>query len=164
MTVDGVAGVRFACWAPNARRVSVVGDFNGWDARRYPMRKRIEAGVWELFIPRLQAGALYKYDILGPHGPLPQKADPVALQAEPPPRTASVVADPHFRDWGDAEWMERRGQRQSPHAPISIYEVHAGSWRRRQSGHAPLSWRELGDQLIPYVVRQGFSHIELLPI
>ena len=164
MTVDGVAGVRFACWAPNARRVSIVGDFNGWDARRYPMRKRVEAGLWELFIPRLQPGALYKYDILGPHGPLPQKADPVALQAERPPRTASVVADPQPFTWSDADWMEHRAQRQSPNAPISVYEVHAGSWRRRQPGNAQLSWHELADQLIPYVAEQGFTHIELLPI
>jgi len=162
MRVNGVDGVRFACWAPNARRVSVIGDFNGWDARRHPMRKRIEAGVWELFIPRLASGALYKYDILGPHGPLPQKADPVALQAEPPPRTASVVAPRKLHDWQDAEWMERRAQRQSPQAPISIYEVHAASWRR-SGGQSP-SWHELAEQLVPYVAEQGFSHIELLPV
>ncbi|MBV8063572.1 MAG: 1,4-alpha-glucan branching protein GlgB, partial [Nevskia sp.] len=161
-SVDGVAGVRFACWAPNARRVSVVGDFNGWDARRHPMRRRVEAGVWELFMPRLGPGALYKYDILGPRGPLPQKADPVALQAEPPPRTGSVVAESRLYDWDDAGWMERRAQRQSPQAPISIYEVHAGSWRR--SGARPPSWSELAEQLIPYVAEQGFSHIELLPV
>jgi 1,4-alpha-glucan branching enzyme len=161
--IDGVDGVRFAVWAPNARRVAVVGDFNGWDPRRHPMRKRVEAGLWELFIPRLAPGALYKYDLLGPHGPLPQKADPVALQAEPPPRTASVVAAPQPFDWHDGEWMERRAQRQSPHAPISVYEVHAGSWRRGEH-NAVLSWRELGERLVPYVVEQGFTHIELLPI
>jgi 1,4-alpha-glucan branching enzyme len=163
MAVDGVDGVRFAVWAPNARRVSVVGDFNGWDARRHPMRKRLEAGVWELFIPRLAPGALYKYDILGPHGPLPQKADPVALQAECPPRTASVVAEPRPFDWHDVEWMERRAQRQSPHAPISVYEVHPGSWQRGEHGRL-LSWGELGERLVPYVAAQGFTHVELLPI
>ena len=161
--IDGVDGVRFAVWAPNARRVSVVGDFNGWDARRHPMRKRVEAGVWELFVPRLPAGTLYKYDILGPHGPLPQKADPVALQAEPPPRTASVVSDPRPFEWHDADWLRHRAERQSPHAPISVYEVHAGSWRKRADGR-PLDWNELADQLIPYAAEQGFTHIELLPI
>ena len=164
MRVDGVAGLRFACWAPNARRVSVVGDFNGWDARRHPMRKRIEAGVWELFIPRLEKGTLYKYDILGPHGPLPQKADPVALQVEPPPRTASVAADPTPYAWTDDGWIARRAQRQSPNSPISVYEVHVGSWRRKQPGNRPLNWDELGAELIPYVAAQGFTHIELLPV
>jgi len=165
MSIGGIRGVRFACWAPNARRVSVVGGFNNWDARRHPMRKRVEGGVWELFIPRLDPGTLYKYDILGPHGPLPQKADPVALQSERPPRTASVVADPAPFQWNDAAWMERRPGAQSPHAPISIYEVHAGSWRRGgEHNMRMLSWDELADQLIPYVVEQGFTHLELLPI
>jgi len=165
MTIAGVRGVRFACWAPNARRVSVVGGFNNWDAHRHPMRKRVEGGVWELFIPRLNPGALYKYDILGSHGPLPQKADPVALQSERPPRTASVVADPAPLQWHDAAWMERRPGAQSPQAPISIYEVHAGSWRRGgEYDKRMLSWDELAEQLIPYVVEQGFTHLELLPI
>jgi len=165
MTVDGVRGVRFACWAPNARRVSVVGGFNNWDARRHPMRKRLESGVWEVFIPRLDPGALYKYDILGPYGSVPQKADPVALQSERPPRTASIVADPTPFQWNDAAWLKRRPGLQSTQAPISIYEVHAGSWRRGgEHGHRMLSWEELADQLIPYVVEQGFTHLELLPI
>ncbi len=165
MTIDGVHGVRFACWAPNARRVSVVGGFNNWDARRHPMRKRLEGGIWELFIPRLGPGALYKYDILGPHGPVPQKADPVALQSERPPRTASIVADPAPFQWNDALWLKRRPGLQSVQAPISIYEVHAGSWRRGgEHGNRMLSWEELAEQLIPYVVEQGFTHLELLPI
>jgi 1,4-alpha-glucan branching enzyme len=107
MSIDGMPGVRFAVWAPNAQRVSVVGDFNGWDGRRHPMRKRVEAGVWELFIPRLPVGTIYKYEILGPHGMLPLKADPVALQAEAPPRTASVVTDPTPFTWSDEPGSRR---------------------------------------------------------
>ncbi len=128
--VDGVPGVRFAVWAPNARRVSAVGSFNGWDGRRHPMRLRHEAGVWELFIPRVPVGALYKYEILGPYGVLPLKADPVAWQTEVPPATASVVPSPAEWRWTDAAWMRQRaeGRIQAPDRPISTYEVHAASW------------------------------------
>jgi 1,4-alpha-glucan branching enzyme len=165
MNIDGVDGVRFAVWAPNARRVSVVGDFNSWDGHRHPMRLRIEAGIWELFIPHLMPGTVYKYEILGPHGVLPLKSDPVALQVEPPPHTASIVAKPLSFEWTDSEWMEHRRKRQSPHAPLSIYEVHAGSWKRADGDPSrPLQWDELASQLIPYVVDMGFTHIELLPI
>ena len=163
---EGVAGVRFAVWAPNAKRVSVVGDFNTWDGRRHPMRWRGEAGVWELFIPRLQAGERYKFEIVGPDGnTLPQKADPLARQTEPPPATASIVAAPLDHDWGDADWMAGRGKRQAPTAPISIYEVHAGSWLRPDGDIAgTLDWSGLAERLIPYVAALGFTHIELLPI
>jgi 1,4-alpha-glucan branching enzyme len=170
MDIGGVAGVRFAVWAPNARRVSVVGDFNGWDGRRHAMRKRVEAGVWELFIPRLPPGSLYKYEILGPQGLLPLKADPVALAAEAPPRTASVVAGPAPFQWSDARWLEQRaGNEALTHAPLSIYEVHVGSWRRAPAplepgGTRALDWDELAGQLIPYVSALGFTHVELLPI
>lgn len=165
MSIDGVPGVRFAVWAPNARRVSVVGDFNGWDGRRHVMRSRRPSGVWELFVPRLGPGTVYKYEILGPHGVLPLKADPVALQSEAPPRTASIVADPRPFEWTDGAWMAGRRERQSLRAPLSVYEVHAGSWRRRwDPGHPSFSWDELAEQLIPYVVDLGFTHIELLPI
>ena len=158
-------GVRFAVWAPNARRVSVVGDFNGWDGRRHPMRMRVEAGVWELFIPRLAPGTLYKYEILGPAGLLPLKADPMALQIEAPPRTASLVADPTPLHWSDARWIQARAAGgQHLGAPLSIYEVHAGSWRLTADGSRPLNWDELGDQLISHVAQLGFTHIELLPI
>ncbi|WP_447592048.1 1,4-alpha-glucan branching protein GlgB [Aquipseudomonas campi] len=163
---EGIDGVRFAVWAPNARRVSVVGHFNGWDGRRHPMRQRIPSGVWELFIPRLAAGEVYKYEILGRHGLLPLKADPLALATELPPATGSVVSEPLDFDWHDSEWMDSRGERQGHDRPLSIYEVHVGSWRHagEDDSSRPLSWHELSEQLIPYVLDMGFSHIELLPI
>ncbi|SJZ62762.1 1,4-alpha-glucan branching enzyme [Lysobacter spongiicola DSM 21749] len=163
-TVDGVEGVRFAVWAPNARRVSVVGDFNAWDGRRHPMRLRQSAGVWELFLPGLGAGARYKYEILGPDGThLPLKADPVARATECPPATASIVAAPEAFEWTDGDWMDRRQARQSPDAPVSIYELHAGSWMRDEDGE-PLDWDALAERLVPYVAGMGFTHVELLPV
>ena len=126
-TVDGVQGVRFAVWAPNARRVSVVGDFNIWDGRRHPMRLRHPSGVWEIFIPRLQPGAAYKYEILGAHGILPLKADPMALATQLPPDTASKVAPPLQVDWQDHGWMQARADKHKTTAPLSIYELHVGS-------------------------------------
>jgi 1,4-alpha-glucan branching enzyme len=160
MEVDGVAGVRFAVWAPNARRVSVVGDFNSWDGRRHPMRHRVEAGIWELFIPRLTPGAVYKYELLGPQwNLLPLKSDPFAWQVEIPPATASVVADiaaiPKPKPWNRP--VPQDGQ------PVSVYEVHASSWARGD-GDTALGWEELGDKLIPYAVEMGFTHLEFLPI
>jgi 1,4-alpha-glucan branching enzyme len=157
-TIDGIAGVRFAVWAPNATRVSVVGDFNVWDGRRHPMRLRGEAGVWELFIPRLTEGARYKYELLDAAGrALPLKADPVAQQAEPAPATASVVPDPRPPVWSARALPARTD------GPMSIYEVHAGSWARGD-GDRILQWDEIGDRLIPYVQDMGFTHIELLPV
>ncbi|MCR0983044.1 1,4-alpha-glucan branching protein GlgB [Roseomonas populi] len=164
VTVDGVPGVRFAVWAPNAQRVSVVGDFNSWDGRRHPMRLRGATGVWEIFLPRLGPGERYKYEIRGAYGGvLPLKADPVAAQGELAPATGSVVSDPTPFTWGDAEWMERREAQQAPNAPISIYEVHPTSWWRAEDGHAP-DWDGLAARLIPYVKGMGFTHVELLPI
>ena len=165
MAIDGVPGVRFAVWAPNARRVAVVGDFNSWDARRHPMRVRYPAGVWELFVPRIAPGSRYKYDIIGPGGArVPQKADPVARQTEPPPATASVVAAPDRFRWHDEAWMASRAERHAPHAPISIYEVHLGSWiRHHERGHEQ-AWDEAIDRLVPYVADMGFTHVEFLPI
>jgi 1,4-alpha-glucan branching enzyme len=168
MTVDGVAGVRFAVWAPNARRVSVVGDFNGWDGRRHPMRLRHPSGVWELFVPRLCAGEAYKYEILGAEGILPLKADPVALATQLPPDTASKVASRLQIAWQDQDWMQRRGERQSVTAPLSIYELHVGSWQCETDELGEVArqyrWGELAERLIPYVQQLGFTHIELLPI
>jgi 1,4-alpha-glucan branching enzyme len=163
MTLDGVRGVRFAVWAPNARRVSVVGAFNRWDGRRLPMRLRFGAGVWELFIPRLPLGTLYKYEIVAADGGvLPLKADPVAWAAEAPPATASVVTDTTPRRWTDEDWMAGRAARQGADAPISVYEVHAMSWLHPDG--RPASWDALSERLIPYLVRMGFTHVELLPI
>jgi len=158
---DGVRGVRFAVWAPNARRVSVVGDFNAWDGRRHPMRHRRECGVWELFIPRLTAGTLYKYELLGPAGEtLPLKADPLAWAFEAPPATASIVADPHPLHWTDDAWLARRAAAQALDAPVAIYEVHAPSWMPE----AAATWDALAERLVPYVQRMGFTHIEFLPV
>jgi 1,4-alpha-glucan branching enzyme len=163
---DGVEGVAFAVWAPNARRVSVVGDFNAWDGRRMPMRRHPGGGFWELFVPGLRPGHLYKYELLGPDGRLlPLKADPHAEQAEHPPGTASVIAAPSRHAWRDAAWMAGRGRRQDCAAPISVYEVHLGSWRRNlAAGGRYLSYRELAAQLVPYVADLGFSHVEILPV
>lgn len=159
---EGVPGVSFAVWAPNARRVSVVGDFNSWDGRRHPMRLRYPAGVWELFIPRLTAGERYKYEILGAHGLLPHKADPLAQASEAPPATASRVPRGETYAWQDAQWMEERAQRHRPEAPLSIYELHVSSWQW-QDERTP-NWDELAERLIPYVQSLGFTHIELMPI
>ena len=161
---DSIAGVRFAVWAPNASRVSVVGDFNSWDGRRYPMRKRPEAGLWEIFIPRLGPGELYKYELLDANGHLlPQKADPLALQTELPPGTASRIVHPLPHAWEDADWMESRGIRQDAVSAMSIYEVHAASWWRDAEGRSP-DWDGLADRLVPYVTDLGFTHIEFMPI
>jgi 1,4-alpha-glucan branching enzyme len=162
--IDGVSGTRFAVWAPNARRVSVVGDFNFWDGRRNPMRMRHGPGVWEIFIPRVGAGAVYKYEIMGPGGDvLPLKADPVAQATELPPRTGSVVPQPSTHVWTDDDWMQRRAALQREDAPISVYEMHAMSWlpHAEQGG---FTWEDLGDRLIPYVQTMGFTHIEFMPI
>lgn len=164
VTVDGVNGVRFAVWAPNARRVSVIGTFNSWDGRRHVMRRRGGSGIWELFIPRLGNGELYKYEIVDRHGHvLPQKADPVARTAEPQPGTASVVPRPPSHVWRDGEWMSSRGTRQNEAAPITIYEIHASSWTRGPNG-TTLDWRGLADRLVPYVKEMGFTHVELMPV
>jgi len=166
MEIDGVAGVRFAVWAPNARRVSVVGDFNAWDGRRHPMRLRPQAGVWELFVPRLTHGERYKFELLDGNGNLlPQKADPVARASEAAPSTASIVASSKPFRWTDGEWMRRQRADRSGEGAISIYEVHLGSWLRiSEEGNRPLDWVELSQRLIPYAQNLGFTHVELLPI
>ncbi len=163
-TVDGVDGVAFAVWAPNASRVSVVGDFNQWDGRRHPMRKRIEAGVWELFVPGVTRGMIYKFELLAADGRLlPLKADPFGFYHELPPATGSRVHGLPHHEWADGDWMAGRQARQALDAPVSVYEVHLGSWRRKE-GDQPLSYDELGDQLISYVRDMGFTHIECLPV
>jgi 1,4-alpha-glucan branching enzyme len=161
-SIEGVQGVVFSVWAPNARQASVIGDFNSWDGRRHPMRLRHEAGVWELFIPRLEPGARYKFEIVAADGSRLQKADPLARATELPPATASIVAAPLDHRWSDDVWMAARRDRQSAEAPISIYEVHAASWVRLD-GQAP-DWDGLASRLVPYALDMGFTHVELLPI
>ena len=164
--VDGVSGTRFAVWAPNASRVSVVGDWNAWDGRVHAMRLRREAGVWEIFLPGVGPGARYKYELLGPSGDLlPLRADPFAFRSERRPANASVVAAPPAYEWNDEGWLRARAEKQRRDAPIQIYEVHLGSWRRvPEQGDRFLTYRELAEQLIPYVAELGFTHVELLPV
>jgi 1,4-alpha-glucan branching enzyme len=164
-THDGVDGVAFAVWAPNARRVSVVGDFNDWDGRRLVMRNRSAGGTWELFVPGLTPGAVYKYEIVGADGGIGLKADPHAGQSEKPPRTASIVIAESRYPWQDGAWLAGRGRANDREAPIAIYEVHLGSWRRNLADDGRyLSYRELAEQLVPYVADLGFTHIEVMPI
>ncbi len=159
-----VPGVHFAVWAPNAQRVSVVGDFDGWDGRRHVMRHRGGSGVWEIFIPELKPGTVYKFEITGPDGNLvPLKADPYAFTSEFRPKTASRVADPSPFRWSDGDYLRRRAEHDARRSPISIYEVHLGSWRKAADGGF-LTYDQLADQLIPYVTDLGFTHLELLPI
>jgi 1,4-alpha-glucan branching enzyme len=161
---EGADGVQFAVWAPNAVRVSVVGDFNQWDGRRHVMRLRRDTGIWEIFVPDVGPGVAYKFEIKGQGGTLlPLKADPFAFASEMRPKTASRVADPSPFIWHDEDYMRNRGMGDPRRKAISIYEVHLGSWRRHEDGSF-LSYDELADQLVPYVRDMGFTHIELLPI
>ncbi|MEX0853806.1 MAG: 1,4-alpha-glucan branching protein GlgB, partial [Bauldia sp.] len=161
---QGAAGVHFAVWAPAAQRVSVVGDFNGWDGRRHVMRHRRQSGMWEIFVADLGPGTTYKYEIVGADGRLaPLKADPFAFASELRPKTASVVAEGSPLVWTDAAWLAERGAREPRRDPISIYEVHLGSWKRAADGGF-LSWDQLAAELIPYVADLGFTHLELLPV
>ncbi|MCM1983352.1 1,4-alpha-glucan branching protein GlgB [Lyngbya confervoides] len=183
--MNGVKGTYFAVWAPNARNVSVLGDFNYWDGRQHQMRKG-ETGIWDLFIPGVRVGEPYKYEIKNYAGHIYEKSDPYGFQQEPRPKTASIVADLEAYNWSDAEWLERRRQRDPLTQPISVYEVHLGSWMHGSADQPPLqaqggygsgvtvselkpearflTYRELADQLIPYVKQLGFTHIELLPV
>ncbi|MBU1192282.1 MAG: 1,4-alpha-glucan branching protein GlgB [Gammaproteobacteria bacterium] len=162
--VDDVQGILFAVWAPNAERVSVVGEFNQWDGRRHPMRVRGGSGVWELFIPDMEPGQLYKYEIRNREsGEILLKADPYAQAFEVRPHTASVIAGPSTYSWNDQAWMDQRPSQDWQHTPMSVYEVHLGSWQRGPEGEF-LTYRQLADSLVNYVKDMGFTHIELLPI
>ena len=161
---QGASGMHFAVWAPNAQRVSVVGDFNDWNDTRHVMRRRADIGVWEIFLPDIGAGRSYKFAILGPDGTLqPLKADPFAFQSELRPKTASITTAPSAHVWGDAAHRDSWSKLDPRRVPMSIYEVHAGSWDRDENGWY-LSWDALADRLIPYVVDMGFTHIEFMPI
>jgi len=162
--LDGVGGAAFAVWAPSARSVSVVGDFNHWDGRRHAMQSRGGSGIWELFLPGVEPGARYKYEVRARDGSLHLKADPVAFAAERPPATASVVFRPEH-EWHDADWVANRATAVSLDRPISIYEVHLGSWRRNSlEDNRSLTYRELADELAEYALDLGFTHVELLPV
>jgi 1,4-alpha-glucan branching enzyme len=164
LTIGDVTGVHFAVWAPNAQRVSVVGDFNHWDGRVHPMRRLMPSGIWELFVPELGNGTRYKYEVRTPEGHLLQKADPFARAAEPPPRTASLVWTEDGYAWNDHIWMSRRESAGGwLDRPMSIYEVHLGSWRRHDDGSC-LSYRELAETLVPYAAGMGYTHLELMPV
>ncbi|MCW3064516.1 MAG: glgB [Solirubrobacterales bacterium] len=162
--LDGIAGVAFAVWAPAGQAVSVVGDFNSWDARLHPMRSLGSSGIWELFLPGAEAGAHYKYEILAPGGEVRLKADPYALECEVPPQTASIVHRSQHR-WDDEDWLERRRASRPLEEPMSIYEVHLGSWRRNSAeDNRSLTYLELADDLSAYALDLGFTHVELLPV
>ena len=162
--VDGVKGVLFATWAPNAERVSVIGDFNQWDGRCHPMRVRGSSGIWELFIPDLDAGSLYKYEILNRHtGELLEKIDPYCRHFEQRPATASMTVASNGHQWQDAGWLATRQENQWLHHPMSVYELHLGSWQRDDQDNF-LNYREIAHRLVDYIKPLGFTHIELLPI
>ncbi|HEY7774503.1 MAG TPA: 1,4-alpha-glucan branching protein GlgB [Marinagarivorans sp.] len=164
--IDGVKGTLFTVWAPNAKRVSVVGEFNFWDGRHHVMRCHAASGLWELFIPEVGENTLYKYEILSQHhGVLPLKADPMGFAAQHPPETASRIMAPSRFEWTDEEWLNRKVEQGHRDQPVAIYEVHLGSWKRRgEHGENYLSYTELADELIPYVKSLGFTHIQLMPI
>ncbi len=164
MTVNGVSGVYFAVWAPFAMRVSVVGDFNQWDGRRYPMRRFQDSGIYELFIPGIKVGALYKFEIKAKGGLTYLKADPYANSAEVRPNTASVVADLDSFTWTDQEWMEKRKTVDFREAPMFIYEMHLGSWKKPEDGRYFYNYRELAPMIAEYVKNMGYTHIELMPV
>ncbi|NEO61190.1 MAG: 1,4-alpha-glucan branching enzyme, partial [Moorea sp. SIO4G2] len=183
--IDGVEGVYFAVWAPNARNVSVIGDFNDWDGRQHQMRKGA-TGIWELFIPELGVGESYKYEIKNSEGHIYEKSDPYGFQQEVRPKTASIVTNLDDYQWHDHHWMEHRRHTDPLRQPISVYELHLGSWLHGSSGEIPqgangetltvvtvsdlkpgarfLTYRELAQKLIPYIKQLGFTHIEILPL
>ena len=163
--VDGVAGVAFAVWAPNASRVSVVGDFNAWDGRLYPMRPLGGSGVWELFVPDLAEWAIYRYEIAARDGSLRLKTDPLAFALELRPKTAGLVFDHERYAWSDGDWMEARAGRDLRQEPLAVYEVHLGSWMRAEGESGEwLTYREIAPRLVEHVRRLGFTHVELLPV
>ncbi len=166
VVLQGVAGVQFGVWAPNAMRVSVVGDFNSWDGRTHPMRNRGTSGIWEIFIPGISEGETYKYEIRPSTAVLPMlKSDPYAFRSELRPKTGSIVARLDHHTWNDKDWLEYRSTNDWYTSPISIYEIHLGSWRRMiKDQNRWLTYAELADQLIPYLKQMGYTHVELMPV
>jgi 1,4-alpha-glucan branching enzyme len=162
-TIDGVNGSSFAVWAPNAQRISVVGDFNNWDGRFHQMRSLGPSGVWEIFIPGVGQGAHYKFEIRNLHGHITLKTDPFGFFFEKPPKNAAIVWKTDNFSWGDEEWLARRRQRDPLRSPLSIYEVHIGSWRKKSMGES-LDYREMAEPLVKYVKEMGFTHVEFLPV
>ncbi len=164
-TIGDIAGVHFAVWAPNAQRVSVVGDFNRWDGRTHVMRRLVPSGIWELFIPGIEDGERYKFEVRTADGHLLTKTDPFARATETPPLTASIVSTTEGQyAWGDADWLAGRATAGGwLDRPMSVYEVHLGSWRRHPDG-TPFSYRELADALPAYAADLGYTHVELLPV
>lgn len=163
--INGVKGVSFAVWAPSARRVSVVGDFNEWDGRYHAMRMLGASGIWEIFVPGIGAGTKYKFELLNQYNPAPYcKIDPYAVSFEPPPNNACIVCDLSKFKWSDASWIENRDRQKWAEKPVSVYEMHLDSWKRvPEDGDRPLTYRELGDQLADYCKEMGFTHVEMLP-
>jgi 1,4-alpha-glucan branching enzyme len=165
-TVGGMTGTNFAVWAPNARGISVIGDFNGWDYRRHPLKKMSGgAGLWEIFVPNVEPGSLYKFRVTGADGHVTDRTDPMGFSAEVPPRTASVVVDLDSYTWNDQEWLERRSSTNALHQPMSVYEVHLGSWQTDPSlPNGWLNYRELAHRLVKYCQEMHYTHLELLPV
>ena len=164
-TVDGVQGVNFAVWAPNAQGIGLIGDFNDWDGRRHPLQKRIPSGVWEIFVPGVKTGDHYKFRVTEQSGKQTDKCDPFGFCAEVPPRTANIVSNLNSYQWNDDQWIQKRLQGNQLSEPMSIYEVHLGSWRHKQGNHNGwLNYRELAHQLVDYCKDMGFTHLELMPV
>ncbi|MEL7496391.1 MAG: 1,4-alpha-glucan branching protein GlgB [Planctomycetota bacterium] len=164
-TIDGVTGVNFAVWAPNAKSISVVGDFNEWDERRHPMRKRIPSGIWELFVPDISDGEIYKFKLVNCFDQAVEKSDPYGFYSELPPRTASVVTNLDQYEWSDDDWMQRRRESDCLEQPISVYELHLGSWRQDETKtNGWKNYRELAHEIVDYCQQMGYTHIELMPV
>ena len=162
-TIDGVAGTSFAVWAPNARRVSVVGDFNRWDGRCHPMRLLGASGVWEVFLPGVGEGAHYKFEVENIHGQVGLKADPFGFFFEVAPKSAAIVWNTQKFKWTDADWLARRRERDTLRAPLSIYELHLASWKKKSATES-FNYRELAGPLVEYIKQMGFTHVEFMPV
>ncbi len=163
-TIGEVTGVNFAVWAPNARAISLIGDFNGWDGRRHPMQQKDGSGIWELFVPDLKAGEKYKYRIRDCNGNHVDKADPYGFACELPPQTASIVTDLSNYQWSDQDWIAKRASQNPIDQPISVYELHLGSWKRKWDGQPWMNYRDIAHHLVKYCQQMNFTHVELMPI